>query len=482
MSKQVKFYELRSLDSRPETAGSISFGTDSNGLGRMYVRGETSDYLIGESLNRLAVGTSNILGAKGFKLYTAPGGNILRIKASFSGYDEASFINQKCVIVGATADYSPKTILNVTKTIDNGHSIAIITLDQSTTVTALTGKEDTTSNTYDYLLLIDSPSLGDINIGFDNLAVGRGNKALAKSSIAFGTDTYSYGKFSTTFGSKTYAGHMAFATGSGTMAYGTTSFTGGTNTITRGSNAVALGHSTEANGDGSFAMGYKDSGANIVTKASGKASFAIGVGAEASGVASGAVGVGTIAGTDYMFACGKYNESGHYYFAVGAGSNKDTRRNALSVTKNGLTNIATLGVTKMIAQFAADDDTYFVHNWDFNEYGSMAGIWLISFRGRTAVGYISEANECSVDLGDGTELSTNAGHSFRLFVKNTKQFSSSSKSWILSSQEWQLQYRKVGATSGGWTNATDAQLAAGDFFFCKIANVGVLESKLVNGL
>ena len=84
MSKQVKFYELRSLDSRPETAGSISFGTDSNGLGRMYVRGETSDYLIGESLDRLAVGTSNILGAKGFKLYTAPGGNILRIKASFS--------------------------------------------------------------------------------------------------------------------------------------------------------------------------------------------------------------------------------------------------------------------------------------------------------------------------------------------------------------------------------------------------------------
>lgn len=37
MSNQVKFYNLNSIDSRPTDPGSISFGTDSQDLGRLYV-------------------------------------------------------------------------------------------------------------------------------------------------------------------------------------------------------------------------------------------------------------------------------------------------------------------------------------------------------------------------------------------------------------------------------------------------------------
>ena len=65
-NEKVKFYELSdtSTPGLPEENGAISFGVFSNDLGRLYVNnggGSNSNYLIGESLDKLDVGSDNTL-------------------------------------------------------------------------------------------------------------------------------------------------------------------------------------------------------------------------------------------------------------------------------------------------------------------------------------------------------------------------------------------------------------------------------------
>ncbi|MBN2613364.1 MAG: tail fiber domain-containing protein, partial [Bacteroidales bacterium] len=119
----------------------------------------------------------------------------------------------------------------------------------------------------------------------------------------------------------------------------------GHNTKAKGSYSIAIGHVAIASGDNSLATGYN-------TLASGQYSTAMGARSEATGELSTAMGIYTTAPSYNEMVIGRYNteytplgkrtwETTDRLFVIGIGTGNTTRRNAITVLKDGNTGLGT---------------------------------------------------------------------------------------------------------------------------------------------
>ncbi len=133
---------------------------------------------------------------------------------------------------------------------------------------------------------------------------------------------------------------------------GNYSFAAGRSPIASGESSIALGDNAEATGSSSFASGQSTTASNFFSTAmgnntisSGTASFAAGQTTQASGNGSVALGVRTIAKSEGGVAVGLFNNSDDNpgfssaatdrIFQIGNGEWIDSRKNALTVLRNG---------------------------------------------------------------------------------------------------------------------------------------------------
>lgn len=79
----VIFYNLTNVENRPDQEGAISFGVQDE-QGRLYIRRDGKDYLIGQSLDNLTIGNTQLTetdlitlknGTGGFVAQTTPPDN-----------------------------------------------------------------------------------------------------------------------------------------------------------------------------------------------------------------------------------------------------------------------------------------------------------------------------------------------------------------------------------------------------------------------
>ena len=149
-----------------------------------------------------------------------------------------------------------------------------------------------------------------------SLAVGTKAQAMANNSVALGEETYT-------------DKNRAFAAGYKSKA---------TNV-----NAFAIGEETVASGMNSFAQGYKGKASGYASakfgeysEATGQSSFAAGFGCVSGGTNSITIGTGNKTNVNNQTVLGTYAEENKtgVIFAVGNGSSKDARHNALAVRSN----------------------------------------------------------------------------------------------------------------------------------------------------
>ena len=136
-------------------------------------------------------------------------------------------------------------------------------------------------------------------------------------------------------------GRYSFAAGYNTKASGLISTSLGSNTEASGNQSTSMGNETTASGLNSTSMGFN-------TIASGAASTSMGGTTTASGNGATSMGLGTTARAYASVALGMYNDSiassdqNNYVatdplFIIGNGTSFSTRKNALTMLKNGNT-------------------------------------------------------------------------------------------------------------------------------------------------
>ena len=186
------------------------------------------------------------------------------------------------------------------------------------------------------------------NDSIGNLSFASGYDALAKGfiSTAMGYSPKANGDYSTAIGFLTIAsGNNSTALGIQTNASGYGSTALGSQTTASGIVSTALGFANTASGNYSYAMGYG-------TIAGGENSATLGVFTKAGGSHSTAMGGSTIAKGYSSTVLGIYNDSILTtnetlissitpLFIVGNGDGNTSRRNAVTVLKNGNTGIGT---------------------------------------------------------------------------------------------------------------------------------------------
>jgi len=178
----------------------------------------------------------------------------------------------------------------------------------------------------------NSTAMGYITIasGDFSIAMGYHTTASGQYSTAMGLNTTASGQYSTAMGYRTTAS-LDYATA---MGY---------NTTASGQYSTAMGYYTTASGQYSTAMGY-------YTTASGQYSTAMGSLTTASGVYSTAMGLYTTAPSFCETVIGSFNTSysplsafswntADRLFVIGNGANSSAKSNAVTVYKNGLTDI-----------------------------------------------------------------------------------------------------------------------------------------------
>jgi hypothetical protein len=222
-----------------------------------------------------------------------------------------------------------------------------------------------------------STALGYLTKASNAYATSMGNNTIASgfASTAIGTQTKATGAYSTAMGvSTTASGTGSFTIGNQTTAIGSYDLAMGQYTTSSGVASVAMGYMTNATGSFSFATGNRTtttawctfatgygstaSGSNSAamgdyTKASGFNSIATGSYTISSGLNSFAMGKSILANTCGMVAIGRYNDTTKYnginsysdwydddpLFVIGNGTSDETRSNALTILKNGMTAI-----------------------------------------------------------------------------------------------------------------------------------------------
>ena len=180
-------------------------------------------------------------------------------------------------------------------------------------------------------LTYSSDSVGNYGAtGEGSFATGFATLAGGDYSTAIGAVTKALGNYSTAMGVNTEAsGSISTAMGSNTTASGQTSIAIGSNTTASEENSIAIGRNSNASGISSMAMGY-----NVT--ASGWFTTAMGYGTKAEAYGSMALG-------QYNFGGGNTNSwiATDPLFEIGNGTSNTTRKNALTILKNGNVGITT---------------------------------------------------------------------------------------------------------------------------------------------
>jgi hypothetical protein len=197
-------------------------------------------------------------------------------------------------------------------------------------------------------------ALGEtISASGDNaIALGTNTRATGQYAVGIGFSNIASGFAATTLGSANVAsGNNALAAGGQTVASGERSTAMGSATIASGSRATALGRSTIASALASTATGY-------LTIAQGDQSFAMGTESQATGNNSLAHGQHVITRAFDSAAFGAFNDTTAAsvsawidtdpLFLVGNGTSHISRRNALTILKNGNTGIGTVAPQKVL--------------------------------------------------------------------------------------------------------------------------------------
>ncbi len=161
-------------------------------------------------------------------------------------------------------------------------------------------------------------------------------------------------------------GIYSFAAGFNSMARGNYSIAMGYYTKANDHYSTAMGHGTSASGEFSTAMGWATSAGGIAstdmglaTNAKGGNSTAFGNGTTASGYISTAMGVNSVAQAYGSCSIGTFNDDSdfphpvHHHnddriFQIGNGISNTTRRNAMTVLRNGNTGIGILNPTSTL--------------------------------------------------------------------------------------------------------------------------------------
>ncbi|MBN1988754.1 MAG: tail fiber domain-containing protein [Bacteroidales bacterium] len=234
---------------------------------------------------------------------------------------------------------------------------------------------------------LNLPTGSTIASGDYSIAFGMGAKALKKGALAIGTKAEANYEYSQSFGYSTKAdnwyatavGYKSRATGLYSSAFGFKSFAsgeasvalgmgsaagklsmaigdshaGGLKSFSMGSASVATGHASVAMGFENSAVGEASVALGLSTLANGNNSLSAGYATIANSESSTALGfwnIGVIAGPDYPITDPNYNT----IFEVGNGA-YESRRNALTVFKNGSAVIGSHNAELIEYEIAADD-------------------------------------------------------------------------------------------------------------------------------
>ena len=230
----------------------------------------------------------NTAGAKGFKITGAT--SLGSGKGQYTLRD-ASGISAGMKYVSCTSEMNAVggSVLSV-----SGNTVEVDGYIHKALNTATDNEE--TGDVYNYLIIVDHPELGDLEIGYGAAALGDGSVVYAKNGFSTAKNGKVLGKYGKVGGKDTVAGHCARADGDNTKALGACASTDGSN--------------TEASGFGAHAGG---------------------VDTKAPAYASSADGLGTKTERQAQHVCGQYNASDpNAYFVVGCGPDAKTLRNAFS--------------------------------------------------------------------------------------------------------------------------------------------------------
>ncbi|MFC0603133.1 tail fiber domain-containing protein [Winogradskyella pulchriflava] len=166
-----------------------------------------------------------------------------------------------------------------------------------------------------------APSIRDSRMFFDK------SKSAFRAGATFNNDGISF-PYDGTAWDDAYVGQSSFASGENTVASGLVATAMGFNSIASDYVATAMGLETTASGTFSTAFGFR-------TTASGSSSTAMGLNTKAEALGSTAIGRNNIGGGNQS----TWTETDPL-FEIGNGTNDANRTNALTVLKNGNTQIS----------------------------------------------------------------------------------------------------------------------------------------------
>ena len=291
---------------------------------------------------------------------------------------------KNCYITDNDDIYKVLTISSYTGTLpaNFGGIAREITVDKPFKNTSNKNNNDDTfiSDIYSFV----NVSVGEIDAGHsegkNNIVLGEAGHAEGKFTISKGSISHAEGYRTMASGDNSHSegagttasGYYSHAEGKNTTASETNSHSEGDSTTAKGGSSHAEGENTIASGESSHAEGSKSTAHGDSSHAEGSESTAYGDSSHAEGSESTAYGDNshaegsntsasgdnshaggsyTIAKNDSEFACGKYNKSNaNQLFSIGIGNNNTNRKNAISVTQDGVISsdvVLTNGATSM---------------------------------------------------------------------------------------------------------------------------------------
>ena len=223
------------------------------------------------------------------------------------------------------------------------------------------------NNTKAIGILSTSLGYGNTASGLYSTSMGIGTIASEEATTSLGYYTNASGSYSTSMGYYTNAnGSLSTSMGYATTASGLYSTSMGKSTYALGEGSTSLGNTTSASGSISTSMGYYTSASGYIstsmgqqTTASGGFSTSMGRETTASGQYSTSMGFSTVAKAVGSLSIGVYNDNTDNpdpfteaatdrIFQIGNGATDATRRNALTVLRNGNIGIGTVMPAKQL--------------------------------------------------------------------------------------------------------------------------------------
>lgn len=263
--------------------------------------------------------------------------------------------------------------------------------------------------------VIAKPTVGTRAIGTATFVSGNASQALSKNAVSIGTLNVAYGPHSVALGATNTANYAATALGIGNNANGKRSIAAGNGNSTSGYIAVAIGNENEATGMFSVGIGSKNT-------SSGTGSVALGVNNQSDWASSVAIGELNVSSGNCSVALGRQNTSsggqsftggfnntasGQFSVAIG-NQNKALEQGAVALgssnTSSGINSVS-LGN----ANTASNKNAFAVGTKNKASGSNSASIGNnneASGSASFAQGYQAKAtNECCVALGNNSKAS-----------------------------------------------------------------------------